>query len=169
MTEETQAKILEFIAGRLSVALKDMGYKYDVVDAVLAAQSNNPAGSARAVKQLSAWVGSEDWSTILAGYARCVRITRDQKETYKVKEKSLREVEERTLFEVFNLQNTTFNGDVDAFLNVVVKLIPSITSFFDKILVMADEKDLRENRLGLLQKIASLSDGVADLSKLEGF
>jgi glycyl-tRNA synthetase len=169
VTEEIQAKILEFIAGRLSVALKDMGYKYDVVDAVLAAQSNNPAGSARAVKQLSAWVGREDWSTILAGYARCVRITRDQKDTYKVKEKSLREVEERTLFEVFNLQNTTFHGDVDAFLNVVVKLIPSITSFFDKILVMADEKDLRENRLGLLQKIASLSNGVADLSKLEGF
>ena len=166
---ETQKQILDFITGRLSVVLKDMGYKHDVVEAVLAAQSANPAASARAVKQLSAWVGREDWSTILAGYARCVRITRDQKDTYKVKEKSLREVEERTLFEVLNLQNTSFNGDVDAFLNVVVKLIPSITSFFDKILVMAEEKDVRENRLGLLQRIASLADGVADLSKLEGF
>ena len=166
---ETQKQILDFVTGRLSVVLKDMGYKHDVVEAVLAAQSANPAASARAVKQLSAWVGREDWSTILAGYARCVRITRDQKDIYKVKEKSLREVEERTLFEVFNLQNTTFNGNVDAFLSVVVKLIPSITSFFDKILVMAEEKDVRENRLGLLQRIASLADGVADLSKLEGF
>ncbi len=166
---ETQKQILDFVTGRLSVVLKDMGYKHDVVEAVLAAQSANPAASARAVKQLQAWVGREDWSTILAGYARCVRITRDQKETFKVKEKSLREVEERTLFEVFNLQNTTFNGNVDAFLGVVVKLIPSITSFFDKILVMAEEKDVRENRLGLLQRIASLADGVADLSKLEGF
>ena len=50
-----------------------------------------------------------------------------------------------------------------------VKLIPSITSFFEKILVMAEDKDVRENRLGLLQKIAGLSNGVADLSKLEGF
>jgi len=166
---ETQKQILDFVTGRLSVVLKDMGYKHDVVEAVLAAQSANPAASARAVKQLSAWVGREDWSTILAGYARCVRITRDQKDVYKVKEKSLREVEERTLFEVLNLQNTSFNGNVDAFLGVVLKLIPSITSFFDKILVMADEKDLRENRLGLLQRIAGLADGVADLSKLEGF
>ncbi len=157
VTDEAQAKILDFLTGRLSVVLKDMGYKYDVVDAVLAAQSANPAASARAVKQLQAWVGREDWSTILAGYSRCVRITRDQKEMFKIKEKSLREVEERTLFEVFNLQNTTFNGDVDAFLRVVVTLIPSITAFFDKILVMADEKDLRENRLGLLQRIAGLS------------
>jgi len=140
-----------------------------VIDAILAAQSNNPAGTVRAVKQLQAWVGREDWSTILAGYARCVRITRDQKETFKIKEKSLREVEERTLYEVFNLQPTNFNGNVDAFLKVVLALIPSITAFFEKILVMAEDKDVRENRLALLQKIAGLAHGVADLSKLEGF
>jgi glycyl-tRNA synthetase len=168
VSDETQKHILDFIAGRLSVVLKDSGCKHDVVEAVLAEQSANPAASVRAVKQLSAWVGREDWSSILDGFARCVRITRDQK-IYKVNEKSLHEVEERTLFEALNLQSKDFNGEVDAFLNVVVKLIPSITSFFDKVLVMAEEKNARENRLGLLQRIASLSDGVADLSKLEGF
>jgi glycyl-tRNA synthetase len=168
VNDETQKHILGFITGRLSVVLKELGYKHDVVEAVLAEQSANPAASTRAVKQLSAWVGREDWSSILDGFARCVRITREQK-IYKVKEKSLREVEERTLFEVLNLQATDFNGDVDAFLKVVLKLIPSITSFFDKIMVMAEEKELRENRLALVQQIASLSDGVADLSKLDGF
>jgi glycyl-tRNA synthetase len=166
---EVQKQVLDFLTGRLSVALKDAGYKYDVVDAVLAAQSANPAASARAVKQLQAWVAREDWSTILPGFARCVRITRDQKDIYKVKEKSLREVEERVLYEVFNLQSTTFNGSVDAFLKVVVALIPSINAFFDKVLVMAEDRDVMQNRLGLLQRIAALSSGVADLSKLEGF
>ena len=167
--DEVQNQILDFLTGRLKVVLNEAGYKYDVVDAVLAEQSANPAASARAVKQLQAWVGRADWSTILASYARCVRITRDQKETFKIKEKFLREVEERTLYEVFNLQSTDFNGDIDAFLKVIVKLIPSITSFFEKVLVMAEEKDVRENRLGLLQRIANLANGVADLSKLEGF
>jgi len=167
--EEVQKQILDFLAGRLKVVLNEAGYKYDVVEAVLAEQSANPAASARAVKQLQAWVAREDWSTILAAYARCVRITRDQKETFKIKEKSLREVEERTLYEVFNLQPTDFHGDVDAFLKVIVKLMPSITSFFEKVLVMAEEKEVRENRLGSLQRIARLADGVADLSKLEGF
>jgi glycyl-tRNA synthetase len=164
-----QKQILDFIAGRLKVVLNEAGYSHDVVDAVLAAQSSNPAASARAVKQLQAWVGREDWPSILAGYARCVRITRDQKQTFQIKEKSLREVEERTLYEVLNLQPTNFNGNVDAFLKVVVVLLPSITSFFEKILVMAEEKDVMENRLGLLQRIAGLANGVADLSKLEGF
>jgi len=169
VTDETQKKILDFIGGRLKVVLNESGYKFDVIDAVLAAQSNNPAGTVRAVKQLQAWTERDDWSSILDGFARCVRITRDQKETFKIKEKSLREVEETTLYEVFNLQPKNFNGDVDAFLRVVVTLIPSITLFFEKILVMAEEKEVRENRLGLLQRIASLSNGVADLSKLEGF
>jgi glycyl-tRNA synthetase len=167
--EEVQKQILEFIAGRLKVVLNESGYKYDVVDAVLASQSNNPAGTVRAVKQLSAWVGREDWSTILDGFARCVRITRDQKQTFKVHEKYLGEMEERILYEVFNLQPTSFNGDVDSLLKVVATLIPSITAFFDKVLVMAEDKDVRENRLGLLQRIASLANGIADLSKLEGF
>ena len=49
-------------------------------------------------------------------------------------------MEETTLYEVFNLQPTNFNGNVDAFMKVVVTLIPSITAFFEKILVMAEEK-----------------------------
>jgi glycyl-tRNA synthetase beta subunit len=48
-------------------------------------------------------------------------------------------------------------------------LIPAITAFFDKVLVMAEDQAVRENRLGLLQSIAALSNGIADLSKLEGF
>jgi len=169
VTNETQAKILEFIAGRLSVALKDMGYKYDVVDAVLAAQSNNPAGSARAVKQLQAWVEREDWHEILPGFARCVRITRDQQETFEVSEILLDEEAEKGLYEAVQSLPEKVAGDIDSFLQNVVTLIPSINMFFDKVLVMAEDEKLKQNRLGLLQKIASLSDGAADFSKLEGF
>jgi glycyl-tRNA synthetase len=37
------------------------------------------------------------------------------------------------------------------------------------VLVMAEDKKVKENRLGLLQRIASLSNGIADLSNLDGF
>ena len=167
--DKVQVQVLEFITGRLNVALKDMGHKYDVVDAVLAAQSSNPAASARAVGQLEAWVSRPDWDKVLAGFARCVRITRDQKEIFKVNEKGLVEVEEKQLYTALQ---KTLNGQpstVDGFLEIVVKLIPSINAFFDKVLVMADDKAVRENRLGLLQKIAALSNGIADFGKLEGF
>jgi glycyl-tRNA synthetase len=175
VTDEVQKQILEFIEGRLSVVLKDIGYRYDVVDAVLAAQSDNPAGSARAVRQLQGWVESEDWRTTLPAFARCVRITRDQpaaqKQTFIVDEKVFVEKEEKELFKALEKAEKTkrADGSVDDFLNVFVPMIPAVNAFFDKVLVMAEDKKLQENRLGLLQRIAALSHGVADLSKLEGF
>ena len=169
VSDEAQAKILEFITGRLNVVLKDMGYKHDVVEAVLAEQSNNPAGSARAVNQLQEWVKREDWSSILDGFARCVRITRSEKDQFEVSEKLLVEEPEKDLYEAFGRLPKDDDGNVDSLLKNVETLIPSITLFFDKILVMAEDQKVKENRLGLLQKIASLAKGIADLSKLEGF
>jgi glycyl-tRNA synthetase len=171
VTDEVQVQVLDFITGRLSVVLKESGYKYDVVDAILAAQSNNPAGSARAVRQLQAWVEREDWHTLLPGFARCVRITRDQKQTFKVDEKAFVEKEEKELFRALEKAEKTkrAEGSVDDFLKAFVPMIPTVNAFFDKVLVMAEDKTLRENRLGILQRISALSRGVADLSKLEGF
>ena len=81
---KSQAATLEFIIGRLKNSLTDQGYRYDVVDAVLAEQGNNPAGVYRAVKELTAWMARPDWATVLPAFARCVRITRDQKQTFTV-------------------------------------------------------------------------------------
>jgi glycyl-tRNA synthetase len=171
VTDETQVQVLEFINGRLRVVLIDMGYRYDVVDAVLAVQSDNPAGAAQAVRQLTAWVARPDWSTLLPGYARCVRITRDQKRKFTVKPESFVEVAEKKLFEALEVaeKRKRTSGSADDFLNAFVPMIPAINEFFDKVLVMAETKSVKENRLGLLQRIASLPDGIADLSKLEGF
>jgi glycyl-tRNA synthetase len=165
-------KILEFIAGRLSVVLKDLGFKHDVVEAVLAEQSANPAASARAVKQLQAWIGREDWSSILDGFARCVRIIRSagvsSEQLSVISDKLLVEAEEIALnkaLQTVNRQPSTVNDLLEA----VVKLIPSINAFFDKVLVMAEDPKMKQNRLALVGQIANLSNGIADLSKLEGF
>ena len=48
-------------------------------------------------------------------------------------------------------------------------MIPAINHLFDKVLVMAEDEKLKRNRLGLLQRVVKLANGVADFSKLEGF
>ncbi|HSL46189.1 MAG TPA: glycine--tRNA ligase subunit beta [Anaerolineales bacterium] len=170
--DEVQIQILDFITGRLRVVLNDLGYRYDVVDAVLAEQSANPAAAAEAVSQLQAWVEREDWQTILPGYARCVRILRSQSEDSRqwiVHEDKFVEAEEKNLYQA--LQSTVQGppSTVDQLLNIVVTLIPSINTFFDKVLVMAEDEKIKQNRLALVGQIANLSTGIADLSKLEGF
>ncbi len=170
--DEVKAQVLEFIAGRLKVLLGEMGFKHDVVEAILAAQSNNPAGALRAVKQLQEWVKREDWSNILDGFARCVRIIRAASITNNqlpiINEQLFEAEEEKKLYQALNAERSTFNS-VDDFLAAVKNLIPSITAFFDKVMVMAEDEKVRQNRLALVGQVANLSKGIADLSKLEGF
>ncbi len=168
-----QAEVVDFMTVRLAVVLKDQGHRYDVVDAVLAEQAANPAGAARAVEQLERWVERVDWKTILAALARCVRITRDQKKKFVVAAKLLTEKEEKGLYRALRTAEGALRAserkEPDALLQAFVPMIPAVDAFFEEVLVMAKVKAVRENRLGLLQRIAGLGDGIADISKLEGF
>lgn len=108
---------------------------------------------------------------VLPAFARCVRITRTNKEQFQVKEKVFAEPEEKDLFAALQKAESAARreGSVDDFLNAFIPMIPAVNAFFDKVLVMAEDRELQENRLALLQRIAALSEGVADLGKLEGF
>jgi len=163
--------VLEFVIERLRNVMLEEGLRFDVVDAVLAAQGDNPAHANVAARQLSAWVKRPDWDKILPAYARCVRITRSLSETYPVIPDAFVEQVESELWQALNQAETEPRaaGSVDDFLEVFLPMIPVINQFFDKVLVMADDQRLRENRLGVLQRIARLAKGTADLSKLEGF
>ncbi|PKN91549.1 MAG: hypothetical protein CVU45_01760, partial [Chloroflexi bacterium HGW-Chloroflexi-7] len=162
---------LDFIVGRLKNSLTDQGFRYDVVDAVLAEQHSNPAGVIRAVRELSAWVNHADWATILPAYARCVRITRDQKMVFVVDPANFEEKSEEALFkEIEKVEKLSRKeGSVDDLIKAFQPVIPAVNQFFDAVLVMAENEKVRTNRLGMLQRIAALAKGIADFSCLEGF
>jgi len=171
MSAEDRAACLEFIRGRLQSHLLEQGRKYDVVMAVIAALGRNPFGAAKAVKELTAWTEKSEWKTILPAYARCVRITRDQKQEFSVDEAMLKEPSEKALFKAVEKAQSVKRqpGSVNDLLKVFVPMIPAINTFFEKVLVMDKDLALQYNRLGLLQKISHLADGVVDFSLLEGF
>ncbi len=47
--------------------------------------------------------------------------------------------------------------------------MPAVTAFFDNVLVHAEDKAVRNNRIALLQLISHMQDGRADLSQLDNF
>ena len=169
--EQRLTECLTFIIERLRNMLLEQGFRYDVVEAVLSIQGRNPAKSMRAIKELSEWISREDWqSTIFPAYARCARITRALKERYPVSEHILREPAERALFNAVQEGSLVMKEkSVNGMLNAILHILPCITRFFDDVLVMAEDTATRQNRLGLLQTIVAMSEGIADLSKLEGF
>jgi glycyl-tRNA synthetase len=171
ISADVKQACLDFIQERLRNILLEQGRRYDAVEAVLAAQGTNPARAARSVIDLEKWISRPDWHKILPAYARCVRITRDLQERCAIEPHALREPAEKELYDRLLQAEAKPRkaGSVEDFLSVFLPLIPAINQFFDNVLVMAEDDTLRKNRLGILQGVAALADGVADLSKLEGF
>jgi len=167
--------VLDFIAGRLRVLPTEAGNRYDVVEAVIAAQSHDPARTTQAVKELGEWVLRPDWNTILPAYARCVRIVRSAGEQALATEYCLlpeTDPAEAALYTAVQEAEQALEGQnslLASFLVLLPPLVPVINRFFDAVLVMDTNLQVRANRLALMSRIARLANGLADLSKLEGF
>ncbi|HKZ55507.1 MAG TPA: glycine--tRNA ligase subunit beta [Anaerolineales bacterium] len=162
---------LAFIVARQQAHLLSRGHRHDIVEAVLVAQGHDPAGAEKAVVELHGWVSRDDWRAILPTFARCARIIRGMEDRFEVHPKRFVEEDERALFQALNAAEMSPReaGSVADFFSAFLPLLPMINGFFDRVLVMSDDKRQRGNRLGLMQRIVALADGVADFSKMEGF
>ena len=173
VAEQVLASVSRFITERLRGWLRDKGFRYDVVDAVLAEQGNDPYGAYRTAAQLTVWVERDDWMDLLNAYGRCIRIVRDQTERFQFRPDVDPEPATAALWKAYQTARaqvtTPLGSDVDRLLTVLRPMIPAINRFFDDVLVMHEDRVLRENRLGLLQDIWDLSRGIVDVTRLEGF
>jgi glycyl-tRNA synthetase len=173
MDPDTLSACQAFLVERLRNLLLETGYRFDVVEAVIASQGSNPAQANQSVKQLSSWVERPDWHSILPAYARCVRITRDLTQKYELDASAFAEKAEEGLYSALLEAEKTLQlapvCSVDSFLTAFLPMIPAVNRFFDEVLVMTEDATLRQNRLALLQHIVTLANGIADMSKLEGF
>lgn len=172
---DIQEKILTFLAGRLEGLLRDV-YAFDVVQAVLNEVAYNPTKAEMHAQQLTHWVNKENWASLLDAFARCARITRNQKQTYTIKPEAFEAKAEKDLYHAYQTALTALDDtpSLDDMLSAFEPLVPYIETFFAPadeggVLVMADDLAVRENRLALLQHIVRLSEDIADFSTLEGF
>ncbi|MCD6290809.1 MAG: glycine--tRNA ligase subunit beta [Anaerolineae bacterium] len=170
-TEERIEEAATFVEGRLRAWLLEEGYRYDVVDAVLAERGDDPYRAYRTVQDMAKLVEEPDWSEVLVAYARCKRIVRDIEERYPLRPERLTEPAAQALYHAYlqAREQVSPDGDVAALAAALRALKDPINVFFTDILVMAEDPDLRAARLGLVQHVAALPDGIADLSRLQGF
>jgi glycyl-tRNA synthetase len=170
VSDEARNKVVDFITQRLRALLLEEGLRHDVVEAVLAAQGHNPAAAASAAESLQQYVDTPGWTGVLEAFSRCVRITRELDQTYSVDEDSVSGHDKALLTVVRQAEaDLGSNKSVEFFFSVFIPMANAITQYFNDVFVMAEDETVRRNRLGLLQRIAALADGIADLSRLEGF
>ena len=161
-----------FIARRLQGVLAEMGYPFDVVEAVLAARGSNPMAARRAADALAAMVREPNWGDAFTAYARTARITRALPERLPLNPAAYAEPVEQALHDAAARAAQALDAAVEpaAILGEQLRALQGpINAYFDKVLVNAEDPGLRAARLALVQQIAALPAPVADLSKLQGF
>ena len=166
-TEAVVEQAASFILKRLQVVLRDRDYRHDVLEAVLSVQGYNPWRALQSIEQLTRWIGREDWPIILDSFARCIRILPETEDLVSVDNGLFSSDCEMDLWEA--LSNIVPSDTVDDFLNSFAVIVPAITSFFEEVLVMSDDLDVRSNRIALLRSVSQLADGLVDMSKMDGF
>ena len=162
----------EFVTRRLQGVLLEMGYAFDVVEAVLAVRGDNPAAAERACSALAALVAGADWNETFTAYARCARIVRGLDGERALAPAAYETDAERGLHAAWEEAQTALDGADEpaaALAEVLRSLTAPINAFFDAVLINAEDPIVRQARQALAQRIAALPSAVVDLSKLQGF
>jgi glycyl-tRNA synthetase beta chain len=170
--------VFQFMMDRLRVLLKDplkdQGAAVDQVEAVVC---QNPTRIDRVPARLAAvaaFARLPEAAALAAANKRIQNILRKaDTRGVAVDVALLQEDAERTLFAAVTtlrpgVEAALANLDYTGALVQLSRLRAPVDSFFDSVMVMAEEPLVRENRLGLLSSLADLMNCVADIGQLSG-
>lgn len=178
LAKRDAADLLSFFHDRLKVYLRDAGTRHDLIDAVIAPDSDDLLLIVRRVEALGELLDTEDGQNLLAGTKRAVNIlaAEEKKGTEiapHVDQELFIETEEKILFSAVNnaekeASEAIRNEDFSAAMRAMSQLRAPVDTFFDKVLVNDEDEMIRANRLALLARIRAVTGQVADFSKIAG-
>ncbi len=169
--------IAGFMRERLEFYLRDVrGFAYDVVNAVLAAGSDDVVDAIARAEAVTKVRGSEDFSSIAVAFKRTKNILRQAHEGGKkiaaeldpsaLTEESERSLATRVIETATRVRQLRDQKNYLAALTEISRLRQPIDLFFDKVMVMADDERVRANRLALLLTLLGDFSTIADFSEI---
>jgi glycyl-tRNA synthetase beta chain len=175
MLAGTQSDLQLFIWERLRSYLRESGYSANEVDAVL---SKNPAR----IDQTPLWLAAvrafaslPEAESLAAANKRVANILKQAEAKGEMFSGSqvaeFKEKAEHDLFDALKKASVQAmplleRGDYTGYLKTFAVLKSPVDAFFESVMVMVDEKELRQNRLALLRDLRDEMNRIADISKL---
>jgi len=165
-----ETETLEFLRQRLAGMLTTEGLRSDVVDAALSGPFDDPLVAKEKVRALDGWRTSEDYRPLVTALKRAGNIL-PKDFTGTVKKGLLKEEAEKELFTAYadikdRVKEKTASLDFRGALADIASLRKPVDAFFDKVMVMDKDAEVKNNRLALLAGITALFAGIADFSRL---
>ncbi|QWT42845.1 glycine--tRNA ligase subunit beta [Dickeya dadantii] len=166
--------VIEFMLGRFRAWYQEEGHSVDTIQAVLARRPTRPADFDARVKAVSHFRTLEQAEALAAANKRVSNILAKSTETLNdsVQAALLKENEEIQLATYVTALTSKLapwfaEGRYQEALGELAQLREPVDNFFDKVMVNADDQQVRINRLTLLNELRNLFLKVADISVLQ--
>ena len=168
--EEVASQIVEFFVERVKNLFKDLGIRYDVIDAVLNNNLDDISDIHTRALELNRWLQKDELVEMLTAFNRVATLA-EKATTDIVKEDLLKEDAEIKLYNGFkeiksNVESLLLDKKYNEALDAFATLRPLVDNLFDNVMVMDKDEAIKENRLGLLKQIYSTMLTICDLSKI---
>ncbi|UKH23474.1 glycine--tRNA ligase subunit beta [Actinobacillus pleuropneumoniae] len=166
--------VVDFMLGRFRAWYQDEGIAVDVIQAVLARRPTKPADFDARVRAVSHFRTLDSAEALAAANKRVSNILAkvEGEISTEIDRSLLVEAEEKALAEqVISLQTelapTFANGEYQTALDRLASLRETVDNFFEKVMVNAEDANLRRNRQAILNNLRNLFLQVADISVLQ--
>ena len=162
-----------FLQGRYRAKYEDQGVAVDVIQAVQAMSPNSPLDFDKRVNAVNHFRNLPEAAALAAANKRVANIlAKEAAPTGAVVETALVEATEKALYSELQalepvVQPLLAAKNYTAALSKLAALRAPIDAFFDNVMVMADDAELKANRLRLLAQLRGLFTSVADISVLQ--
>ncbi|MHB1023930.1 MAG: glycine--tRNA ligase subunit beta [Acidobacteriaceae bacterium] len=170
-------RVCRFLQERLEFYLRDVkGQAYDVVKAVLAADADDVKDAVARAEAVTQVRGSEDFTAISAAFKRMKNILTQAKEkgdqpadsvnASLLQDATEQALEKKSVALAVQVEQLRQKKEYVAALEAIATLRPQVDAFFDAVMVMAPEKEIRANRLALLARVLGDFSRIADFSEI---
>lgn len=171
--DKTLADAVAFLEGRYRAKYEDQGVEVDVIQAVQALSPKSPLDFDKRVNAVNHFRNLPEAAALAAANKRVANIlAKEAAPTGEIVESKLVEDAEKALYaEIQNLlpavQPLLAAKDYTEALSKLAALRAPIDAFFDNVMVMAEDAELKANRLRILAQLRGLFTAVADISVLQ--
>lgn len=165
-------QIMEFFKQRLRNLLMDQGIRYDVIDAVFADKRNDDmVDLAVRCKALAAYVEAGNAEPLVQVSVRVSNLCKKIEKEVAISGALFKDESENKLHEIVAAVSKEIIPEIvlydyAAVLKAGEKVIEPVNTFFDNVMVMDEDENVKNNRLAMLEEVRGIVNAVGDLSLL---
>ena len=163
-------KVYAFFEQRVRNILNDSAVSFDVVEAVVASGYDNVSETLLKAKALQEFKTNAAFAGLMTVYTRANNLAK-KAESLEISEQYLTNEAEKALYDgivqaSIEMELLEAQRKYTQSLLAMAALEDKVNNFFESVMVMDEDENIRRNRLALLAQFALLAENIADLSKL---